>query len=180
MLSRLTLVGYRASGKTSIGRLIAARLGWPFVDADEELERRLGATIAEYFAKHGEAPFREQEARLLAELLAAAPPQILATGGGCVQREDNRRRLRERGGLVVYLEAPAAFLQRRLRHHAGGRPSLTGATVVDEVPQLLAQRDPLYREVATAVVRADRAEKALVKELAAMVDNLSGNTENPD
>lgn len=176
MTSRLTLVGYRACGKTTIGRLIAARLGWPFVDADEELERRLGTTIAAFFAEHGEAPFREQEAQLLTELLAAAPPQILATGGGCVLQEDNRRQLRERGGLVVYLAAPAAFLQRRLRHHAGGRPSLTGATVADEVPRLLAQRDPLYREVATAVVRADRAEKALVKELVAMVDNLAKPT----
>jgi shikimate kinase len=180
MLSRLTLVGYRASGKTTIGRMIAARLGWPFVDADEALERRLGTTIADFFTGHGEAAFREQEARQLAELLAAAPPQVLATGGGCVLREDNRRLLRERGGLVVYLEAPVAFLQHRLRHHTGGRPSLTGATVADEIPLLLAQRDPLYREVATAVARADRAEKALVKELSAMVENSAKRTQNSD
>jgi shikimate kinase len=171
MNGRLTLVGYRACGKSTVGRLLAARLGCPFVDADVDLERRLGQPIAEFFATRGEPAFRDAESTALAEILGKSGPLVLATGGGCVLRAENRGIIRANGGTVVYLHAPVAVLQERLRRDAGGRPSLSGATVADEVPRLMALREPLYREVADAVVAADRPPAAVVAALAAIVDN---------
>ena len=169
MTRRLTLVGYRASGKSTAGRMAAERLGWSFIDADRALEARLGA-IASFFAEHGEAAFREREAELLGELLARPDALVLATGGGAVLRDDNRARLRAEGGIIVYLEVPAAVLQNRLRRDSGGRPSLTGQAVADEVPLLLAQRDPLYREIAGHVLDASRPALQVANELAHIVE----------
>jgi shikimate kinase len=169
MLRRLTLVGYRASGKSTAGRMAAERLGWSFVDADRALEARIGA-IPAYFAEHGEPAFREREAELLGELLARRDALVLATGGGVVLRPENRERLRAEGGMVVFLEVPAAVLQNRLRRDSGGRPSLTGQSVADEVPALLAQRDPLYREVAAHVIDASRPALQVANELAHLVE----------
>jgi shikimate kinase len=168
--ARITLVGYRACGKSSVGRLLAARLTWPFVDADHALEERLGMSIREFIQHQGETPFRNAEETCLAELLAAPGPQILATGGGAVLRAVNRERLRAQGGLVAYLHAPAATLVARLAHNDGGRPSLTGRGVAVEVPELLAQRDPLYREVAGVVIDATIGMAAVSERLAEMVE----------
>ncbi len=156
MTSRLVLVGYRASGKSTVGRAAARRLGWRFVDSDQRLESELGP-IAAFFAAHGEAEFRRRESACLAALLAETGPQVLATGGGIVLVESNRTALRTlsaSGALIVYLHADADCLAARLRQDAGGRPSLTGGSVADEVPRILGVREPLYRQVADAVIDA--------------------------
>jgi shikimate kinase len=165
VIHRLTLVGYRACGKSTIGRLAAARLGWPFVDADTAVEAELGRPIRDFWAEHGEAAFRDAESTALAKLLDGRCCLVLATGGGAVLREANRRLLSERGGTVAYLQAPVAVLQERLRHAHGNRPSLTGASVVDEVPGQLALRDPLYRAVAAHIVDAARPTPVVADEL---------------
>lgn len=169
MLRRLTLVGYRASGKSTAGRMAAERLGWSFVDADRAFEARFGA-IAACFAEHGEDGFREREAEVLAELLTRPDALVLATGGGVVLRDGNRARLLADGGIVAYLEVPVGVLQARLRRDDGARPSLTGQTVADEVPTLLARRDPLYREVAAHVLDASRPALQVANELAHLVE----------
>lgn len=166
---RLTLVGYRASGKSTVGRLAAARLGWPFIDADSAVEEDLGQPIRTYFAAHGEPAFRAAESATLQRLLAGNTCLVLATGGGAVLSEANRALLAARGGLVAYLHAPSEVLQARLRHNAGGRPSLTGGSVADEVPAILAVRDPLYRAVAHAVIDATRPTSAVADELHRLV-----------
>jgi shikimate kinase len=168
MAMRVTLVGYRASGKTTVGRLLAERLGWPFTDADRALEARLGCPIPEWFAREGEASFREREAACLAELLAGEAPLVLATGGGAVLREANRALLRSRGGLVVYLDADAPTLQARLRADAGGRPSLTGKDVAEEVPMLLERRASLYREVASRTLPSALPPAEIAARIAAL------------
>lgn len=165
MSNRLTLVGYRASGKSTVGRLAAARLGWPFVDADTAIEAALGMPIARCFAERGEAAFRAVEQETLARLLAAPGALVLATGGGAVLHQANRELLQAKGGLVVYLHAPATALQARLRRNAGARPSLTGAAVADEVPAILSLRDPLYRAVAGAVLDATQPAIRVADEL---------------
>ena len=81
----IVLVGMMGVGKSSIGRRLAARLGVPFVDADSEIEKAAGMSIADIFARHGEADFRSGEARVIARLLDGGP-QVLATGGGAVMR----------------------------------------------------------------------------------------------
>lgn len=146
----LALVGYRGTGKSTIGRLLAERLSRPFVDADVELEARIGMPIAKVFEEQGEWSFREMEESLLGELTARSGP-VLATGGGCVLRASNRRALR-RFGFVAWLTADPATLANRLRDDPAGRPALTDRGLVDEVAEVLQFRTPLYREVAHEVI----------------------------
>jgi shikimate kinase len=171
MNGRLTLVGYRACGKSTVGRLVSARLGWPFIDADADLERRLGMPIADFFARRGEPAFRAAESVALAEILGKSGSLVFATGGGCVLSAENRGLIRQNGGTVAYLHVPASVLQERLRRDAGGRPSLTGAAVADEVPRLLALREPLYREIADAVIAAEGPPATVAAMLMTIVDN---------
>ena len=151
-MRRLCLVGYRSCGKSTLGPLVAARLGWPFVDLDQAITARIKMPIAAYFSAHGESAFRDAETAELQTTLKKPSDLVLATGGGCVLREENRAFISEFAGLCVYIQVPAAILSQRLRHNAGGRPSLTGGAVADEVAQVLAVREPLYHAVADAVL----------------------------
>ncbi len=171
--NRVTLIGYRACGKSTVARLVADRLGWPEVDADRSLEKRQRTSIAKLVARAGLEVFREREAAELVRLLAGEGPLVLATGGGAVLRPENRALLRERGGCIVYLHAEAAVLQARLARDPGNRPSLTGATITDEVPRLLAEREPLYREIAHAVVAATQPVDAVAAQIVALVQSPS-------
>jgi len=147
------LVGLMGAGKTTIGRLLARRLRFEFVDSDLEIEARCGVKIPVIFEIEGEAGFREREATVLDEL-TARPGLVLATGGGAVLREDNRRHLAERG-VVVYLRARPADLYQRTRHDKN-RPLLATADPLAKLEELYVQRDPLYREVADIVVDTGR------------------------
>jgi shikimate kinase len=149
MHPNIILVGPRCTGKTTAGRHLAARLGWDFIDADEHLEAVAGKSVAEVFAAEGEAGFREREAAALAEL-CARERCVIATGGGAVLREGNRRLLAARG-FVAWLTASPETLWARLRSDpatAARRPNLTAAGGEEEVRQILAVREPLYRAVA--------------------------------
>lgn len=143
----LALVGYRGSGKSTIGPLVAARLGWDFVDADALLEEREQTTIRAIFANEGEGHFRAKESALLAELMQRTKT-VVATGGGVVLRAENRAQLRR--AFVVWLAAPPEILWDRMQHDPlthERRPNLAGGGL-DEVRQLLAVREPLYRACA--------------------------------
>jgi shikimate kinase len=160
--SRIRLIGYRCSGKTTVGPLVAARLGWDFVDADVLLESRTGKSIANIFADEGEPAFREREARLLAEL-CERPNHVVSTGGGVILRPDNRELLRSTG-FVVWLDAPAELIWERMRRDpatAARRPNLTASGGLQEVKELLAVREPLYRATAHASFPADRSPEWL-------------------
>jgi shikimate kinase len=152
----VALVGYRGTGKSTVGRLVAARLGRPFVDADAALEARLGRSIRSFFESFGEPAFRDREEALLAEL-TSVPDRVLATGGGVVLREANRDALR-RFGFVVWLTADPAVLAARLeadQSSGPGRPALTASGTLGEVAAVLRVRTPLYRAVADAAVATD-------------------------
>jgi shikimate kinase len=151
----VALVGYRGTGKTTVGRLLAARLGWDFLDADEVLEAEAGASIPALFAAEGEPAFRDREADVLRRL-TARDRLVLATGGGAVLRPENRDALR-RFGTVVWLRSDPATLRRRLGANgaAATRPALTAAGTLGEVEAVLAAREPLYREVADLVLDTD-------------------------
>jgi shikimate kinase len=152
------LVGYRATGKTTVARLLAKELGWDWVDADERLEQRCGRSIRQIFAEEGEAGFREHEAAVLEEL-CRCPRQVVATGGGVVLRAANRARLRA-AGRVVWLTADAATIWARLQGDpatAERRPALTVGGLA-EVEELLRVREPLYRACADLIV--DTAERS--------------------
>jgi shikimate kinase len=144
----LFLIGYRGTGKTTVARLLAAKLGWDCVDADEVLESRFGRTIQEIFAAEGEAGFRDRESQVLDEL-CQRQRQVIATGGGVILRPANRERL-HRAGTVIWLTADVDTICRRLQADAttaSRRPALSVGGRA-EVEELLRQREPLYREAA--------------------------------
>ena len=151
----LYLIGLMGAGKTTLGRQLARRLGKRYVDADHELEGRLGVTIPTIFEIEGEVAFRDREEAVIADLVRLENI-VLGTGGGAVIREANRRRLAE-GGTVVYLHADPETLYERVRH-SRHRPLLTAADPAARIAELYAQRDPLYRSVADLVIRSDREE----------------------
>ena len=143
------LVGMMGAGKTSVGKLLARRLGKAFYDCDQEIERATGVKIPVIFEIEGEAGFRAREARMLAEL-AGRSEIVLATGGGAVLSADNRKLLAG-NGVVVYLRAVAADLWQRTRHDRN-RPLLKTPQPLDKLEQLFAERDPLYRSIADIIV----------------------------
>ncbi|HRO57912.1 MAG TPA: shikimate kinase [Burkholderiaceae bacterium] len=149
----IILVGMMGSGKTTVGRRLAARLGRDFVDADKEIEARCGVPVTTIFELEGEEGFRQREACLLDELSSRAG-LVLATGGGAVLRAENRARMRERG-FVVFLRAGAAGLWQRLKRDRV-RPLLQTENPRQRIVDLLAQREPLYREVAHLTVTSGR------------------------
>jgi shikimate kinase len=153
-MPRITLVGYRGSGKSSVAAQLATLLGCSWQDADDVLEREAGASIAALIAARGEGHFRDLESTLLDKLLAEERG-VLATGGGVILREDNRAALRSQGRPVVWLTAPADVLKARLAADpatAARRPALSGTNPLDEVATALVARGPLYRAVADAVI----------------------------
>ncbi len=137
------------AGKTTIGKALARALSREFVDVDHEIERRSGVRIPTIFDLEGEQGFRHREACVLDEL-TQRPGIVLATGGGAVLNPTNRARLRDRG-LVVYLRARPADLYARTRHDRN-RPLLRTENPLATLERLLAERGPLYEEVAHVVV----------------------------
>lgn len=137
------LIGYRGTGKTTVARLLAGRLGWSWLDADAVLEAKWGQTIREIFDQEGEPGFRDKEAAVLEEL-CSLENHVIATGGGIILREDNRRSLRQ--GRVIWLTADAQTIWTRLQQDAATaarRPNLAQGGL-DEIETLLLQRAPWY------------------------------------
>lgn len=151
--SNIFLIGLMGAGKSTVGRLLARRLGKRFVDTDHEIEKRNGVTIPVIFEIEGEEGFRRREQEVLADL-ALEQDQVLSTGGGIVLRPENRQVLRQ-GGFVVYLSARPELLAERTRHDKS-RPLLNVADPLARLRELYIVRDPLYREVAHAEVETGR------------------------
>lgn len=159
----LALVGMMGSGKSTVGKRLARALGRPFVDMDAELERRCGVPIQTIFELEGEEGFRRRESDLL-QTLCPATGLVLATGGGVVLREANRVLLRAHT-RVIYLQAALQDLWLRLRHDRS-RPLLRSADPRARVAELLAAREPIYREVADLCVTTGRqAPERVVNEI---------------
>jgi shikimate kinase len=160
----ITLIGYRGTGKSTVATELARRLECAWWDADLELERDLGTTIGQLVRERGEEMFRDEEARILARLLAE-PAGIVATGGGAILRPANRSLLLAQGGLVVWLTAPVEVVRRRLSADPMTpirRPALSGTDPLSEIEAALSFREPLYRECAQLTVDTSAASPALI------------------
>ena len=143
----------------------------PFFDSDHVIEERLGCSIREYFAREGEAAFRDIEEQVIAEL-ARGPDAVVATGGGAVLREANRECLRA-AGRVVYLRSSPEELYRRLRHDTQ-RPLLQVADPLARLRAMYAERDPLYREAAHFHIETGRPSVPTLVNMIVMQLELAG------
>ena len=168
---RIALVGLPGSGKSTIGRQLARRLGLVSIDTDHVIEQRLGCSIREYFEREGEEGFRDVEESVVDDL-TQTHHGILSTGGGSVLRLANREHLHSRC-QVVYLRSSPEEIFRRLRHDMQ-RPLLQVDDPLTRLRDLYAIRDPLYRETAHFVVETGRPSVANLLNIIVMQLELAG------
>jgi len=171
----LVITGFVGTGKTTVGRRLAARLGWPFLDFDEEIARRAGRTIPEIFDREGEAAFRALEAALCAEW-SAPRGWVLATGGGTCVSPANRAAL-QAGGHLFFLYADLEEVARRLAG-AADRPLLRvppGETLRGRLDALWRAREAAYREIPHWVDTTGRSPDEIAEEILERYRRLEGS-----
>jgi shikimate kinase len=169
-------VGLPGSGKSTVGRHLARRLGARFIDSDHVIEQRLGCSIREFFEREGESAFRDLEQQVIADLTQNGAG-VLSTGGGSVLRAANRQALREQA-TVVYLHSSPEEVFRRLRHDQN-RPLLQVADPLGRLRELYQIRDPLYRETAQFVIETGRPSVPSLVNMILMQLELAGVLPTP-
>ena len=172
-LTRIVLTGFMGAGKTTVGRLLAERLGWRFLDLDTHIEQRSAATVAELFARHGEPHFRRAESAALANALRLQP-LVLALGGGAPETLTNRLLLEQTPHtLTVFLDAPFPVLFDRCMLQAIDRPNLSDPA---QAALRFAARRPLYRRLANLTLTFDAlTPEETVSRLQTALAGLNGN-----
>lgn len=151
-MTSIFLVGPMGSGKSTVGRALARKIGFRFIDSDREIEARCGVDIPTIFDYEGEAGFRDREERMIDEL-TALQGVVLATGGGSILREENRKHLKSRG-YVILLQVDIKEQLRRVAFDAK-RPLLQTDDPEARLKALMEEREPIYREVADVAVSTD-------------------------
>jgi len=151
----IVLIGMMGAGKSSLGKRLANELSLPFRDADDEIEKAAGMSIADIFDKHGEAAFRDGEQRVIARLLQDGP-QVLALGGGAFVNPDTRA-LIEQSAVSLWLDVDLDELVQRVNRNPGKRPLLVGTNVRAKLTELNALRRPIY-ELADLRVNISRTD----------------------
>lgn len=168
------LIGYRCTGKTSVGKLLAEKLEWAFADSDAEIVKAHGMSISEMVAKHGWDFFREKERAVIAQL-SQSDRYIVATGGGVVLNPENMRDMKA-NGVIVWLKAMPETIMKRIlsdEHTEALRPALTSKGFLGEIEETLAARTPLYESamdfyVDTDHLSADEIAESIVTKLLAI------------
>ena len=150
----LVLVGLMGSGKTTVARIAAERLGRQVIDSDAVIEKATGRTVREIFATDGEDAFRAHETAALLDALASSEPAVIAAAGGVVLREENRAALKRSNAKVVWLCATPALLVDRVM--SGGHRPLLDDDPAGTLQRMYDTRQSLYREVADAIVLVDK------------------------
>ncbi|WP_299998395.1 shikimate kinase AroL [uncultured Cedecea sp.] len=161
MIHPVFLVGARGCGKTTIGRALAETLGYSFADTDSYLLASTGKSVAEIVSVEGWPGFRARESLALKHITAAST--VVATGGGMILSEHNRQFMADRG-IAIWLNVPADILAARLNAspEEAQRPPLTGKSVVDEIVDVLAAREELYRQTARHIIDASHSPESVV------------------
>ncbi len=156
---RIILIGFRGAGKTTVGQGLAQRLGWPFWDLDELIEKKEGCNIKEMVEQKGWDYFRKKEREYLEEL-GKLEGVVIALGGGAVIHQEAMDRLKE-DSLIIYLKTPPEVLAKRIqgdKKSVSQRPSLTHLPLLEEVKKLLQERSPLYEKFAHLVVNSEKKD----------------------
>ena len=164
----VVLVGMMGSGKSSVGRRLATRLGLPFVDADTEIETAAGMTIPEIFAQRGETEFRDGERRVISRILTTRAPLVLATGGGAFMNAETRTRIAQLG-ISIWLKADPDVLMRRVRKRSN-RPLLQTADPDATLRRMLAEREPVYALADLTLTSRDDPHEVVVEEAIVALD----------
>lgn len=164
MFNNIILVGPRACGKTTVGRMLATQLHHHFVDTDEVLQRTTQRTVTQIVDQQGWEAFRVMESKVLRDIPLAG--QVIATGGGMVLSARNRHYMKDIG-QVFYLAASAACLVQRLTDDPveGQRPSLTGLSIYDEIASILHTREALYRDAAHIIIDASQPPQQVISQI---------------
>ena len=172
---KIVLIGYRASGKSTLGQLLSQQLDMPYLDVDRRIEEDIdGQTLTDYWRQIGDAAFREHEARVV-QALCACDHAVIAFGAGTLKFPTSRQTA-QRNALVVYLQVPIPELWRRFQSDprtASTRPNLAGGGI-EEIEQLLAEREPVYLECASLVIDGTRPPQELAAEVAAAFTTICG------
>ncbi|QEL24895.1 shikimate kinase [Bosea sp. F3-2] len=158
----IVLVGMMGSGKSSVGRRLASRLGMSFIDADVEIETAARMTIPEIFEQRGEAEFRQGERRVISRILETQSPVVLATGGGAFMNAETRERIKQ-FGISVWLKAEPDVLMRRVRKRSN-RPLLQTADPEGTLRRMLAEREPVYALADLTILSSDEPHEIVVRE----------------
>ena len=156
---RILLVGMMGVGKTTVGGIVARRMGWCYLDSDAEIIRSTGKSVPEIFATHGEAAFRAEESRVLAAATTSEVPLVVSVAGGALRDPDNRRLVR-RAGFVVWLRATVGTMAARVGSGAG-RP-LLGDNPFEALQRLYPERRSTYQQVSNVVVDVDAVDPLTV------------------
>jgi shikimate kinase len=178
----VSLIGYRGTGKTTVGMLLAERLGWKCMDTDEQIQERAGCSIRQLFEQQGEAAFRDLESAVIAECVRGHRV-VLSLGGGAILRSENRQRLSV-AGPVVWLMAEPSVIRQRLQADPRSwtqRPALLAAdsgpassgspAAADEIDRVLAERLPIYESCADVrVATDDKTPTEIVEAILAALD----------
>jgi shikimate kinase len=167
-VTRILLVGFMASGKTTIGRLVADRLGWGFVDFDSEIEQRTGTSVPDIIRRYGEPEFRALEAELTREV-ADLEQVVLAPGGGWITQPELLEYFGEET-LVVWLRISPEEAVRRARADLSKRPLLVAPDPVARARLLLREREPLYRMADVAIDVDGRDAEGIADEIVGMLE----------
>lgn len=171
------LTGFMGAGKTTVGRILAERLGWCFTDIDGLIEEREGATVSEIFAHCGEPRFRQLEAFAL-ERASGWTGHVVSTGGGIVLKDENRKLMRATG-VTVYLKTPAHLIEERLSGD-DSRPLLMVEDPKSRIRELLAEREALYEQADITVDTSGRSPEEVAEEILARLGEGEQRGGEPD
>lgn len=166
----IILIGFMASGKSSVGKLLAKHLGWGFMDTDSEIERITGLTIPEIFKEYGEARFRAEE-NLAVNHLSRITETVIATGGGTVLNQENWRILEEIG-LIVYLYTPLTIALQRAKNHLSERPLITNSST-EQLEKIWEQREKIYQKATLVVDTSIKDVREITEEILKYVNTSS-------
>lgn len=176
---KIILIGYRAAGKTTLGKLLSRRLGWPYLDVDRGIEKRSGKTITELFQEKGDTHYRDVESQIVQEM-CNEDECVIAFGAGSLMREENQTTAWT-DSLIVYLRAPVEELWRRIEADPGSsdtRPNLSQGGI-EEVIEMLGKREPVYEACADLILDATLPPEQLADEASAAYTSKLKRDSNP-
>ena len=164
-MKNIILVGFMGTGKSAVGRALAKKLKWPFIDLDERIEKEARCSVAQIFSTEGEAGFRQREARAV-EKAAKTSLSVIATGGGVMLDQENVRLLKESGTVVCLTAQPEVIAQRTLAS-LPSRPLLNGVGISprERIEELLKVRAPFYAQADVVIDTSDKSTQDVVEEI---------------